>query len=170
MNDPDSNQHQQQQQKLSKRKPAVDVRQRGPRKDQKEWKQQVKKTSSSRRQQRQSLRRNIPWSEVAKHNTKKDGWIVLKGNVYNISPYLAYHPGGASIFKQVLGKDATMLFNKYHRWLNESGFVRPLLLGTIAPNTLPTLAMEEDEEEEDDEDDGGMKIAMPWGLDKTQNL
>lgn len=160
MNDPS----QQQQPKYSKRKPAVDVRKRGPRKDQKDWKQQVK------RRQGQPLRRNIPMSEVARHNQKHDGWIILKGNVYNISPYLAYHPGGASIFKQVLGKDATTLFNKYHRWLNESGFIRPLLLGTIAPNTLPTLAMEEDEEEEEEDDDGGMKIAMPWGLDKTQTL
>ena len=167
MNDPNDPPQQRQQPKYSKRKPAVDVRSRGPRKDQKEWKQQVK---SSRRQSGQTLRRNIPWSEVAQHNTKRDGWIVLKGNVYNITPYLAYHPGGASIFKQVLGKDATTLFNKYHRWLNESGFVRPLLLGTIAPNTLPTLAMEEEEEEEEEEDDGGMKINMPWGLNKTQAL
>ncbi|CAJ1952246.1 unnamed protein product [Cylindrotheca closterium] len=161
-----------QQPKYSKRKPAVDVRQRGPRKDQKEWKQQQVK--QKQKQQGRPLRRNIPMSEVAKHNKKQDGWIVLKGNVYNISPYLSYHPGGASIFKQVLGKDATPLFNKYHRWLNESGFIRQLLLGTIAPNTLPTLAMEEDEEEQEDkdeqDDDGGMKIAMPWGLSGTQNL
>jgi cytochrome b involved in lipid metabolism len=133
----------------------------------KEWKQQQMK----QRQQGRPLRRNIPMSEVASHNKKHDGWIVLKGNVYNISPYLSYHPGGAIIFKQVLGKDATPLFNKYHRWLNESGFIRQLLLGTVAPNTLPTLAMEADEEEEDeDDDDNGMNIAMPWGLSGTQNL
>lgn len=162
MNNPPRQQQEQQQQQqpqLSNRKPAVDVRERGPRKDQKKWSQE------KRRQGGQPLRRNIPMSEVAIHNTKQDGWIVLKGNVYNISPYLKYHPGGSSIFKQVLGKDATPLFNKYHKWLNESGFVRPLLLGTVAPSTLPTLAMEENEEEEEEEDDGGgMKIAMPWGF------
>lgn len=153
-----------QQSKYSRRrKPAVDVRQRGPRKDPKEWKEEaVGRTTQGR-----VLRRNIPMREVALHNTREDGWIVLKGNVYFISPYLEYHPGGASIFQQVLGKDASPLFNKYHRWLNADGFIRKLLLGTVAPNTLPTLAMEEDDDDDEgegdeDSNDGGMKIAMPW--------
>ena len=52
-----------------------------------------------------------------------DGWIVLRGKVYNLSPYLAYHPGGESILRGVLGKDATQLYDKYHRWVNEEKYV-----------------------------------------------
>ena len=70
-------------------------------------------------QRRGQAIRRIRWDEIKKHNSPHDGWIVLKKKVYFISPYIAYHPGGERILKPVLGKDATALFNKYHRWVNE---------------------------------------------------
>ena len=65
--------------------------------------------------------RSIPKSEIALHNDVHDGWISLRGKVYNLTPYLHYHPGGIEIFDHVLGKDATVLFDKYHRWVNIDG-------------------------------------------------
>ncbi len=62
-------------------------------------------------------------SEVQQHKSLHDGWIVLRGKVYNLSPYIAYHPGGESILRGVLGKDATKLYDKYHRWVNEEKYV-----------------------------------------------
>lgn len=56
--------------------------------------------------------------EVREHNSEYDGWTVLHGKVYNIAPYLHYHPGGVAILKQILGRDGTALFEKYHRWVN----------------------------------------------------
>ena len=47
--------------------------------------------------------------EVSKHNTRKDAWTVIKGNVYNITDWIDKHPGGDIIMKGV-GKDATQLF------------------------------------------------------------
>ena len=67
--------------------------------------------------------RKIRWNEIRQHKSVHDGWIVLKNKVYFISPYMAYHPGGESILKGVLGKDATQLYEKYHRWVNEDGYV-----------------------------------------------
>jgi hypothetical protein len=67
--------------------------------------------------------RKLGWTEIRQHNTVHDGWIVLRGKVYNISPYLAYHPGGAAILERVLGKDVTGLYDKYHRWVSETGYV-----------------------------------------------
>lgn len=74
------------------------------------------------------LRSDITWDEIRQHNTIHDGWIVLKGKVYFISPYLAYHPGGEAILKPVLGKDATQLYYKYHMWVNEDGSVILLIV------------------------------------------
>jgi Cytochrome b5-like Heme/Steroid binding domain len=62
--------------------------------------------------------RQIKWKEIRQHNTIVDGWVVLRGKVYFLSPYLAYHPGGEKILKAVLGKDASKLFDKYHQWVN----------------------------------------------------
>lgn len=62
-------------------------------------------------------------AEIAKHNMVHDGWIILNGKVYNIAPYLHYHPGGITILKPYLGKDASTLFDKYHPWVNADGYV-----------------------------------------------
>ena len=66
----------------------------------------------------QPRRDGITMAEVMKHNTVEDGWTVIDGKVYNISPYLQYHPGGAKILKSALGRDCTKLFRKYHAWVN----------------------------------------------------
>lgn len=42
----------------------------------------------------QSNKRLIPMSEVKEHRTEGSMWTVLKGRVYNISPYMKFHPGG----------------------------------------------------------------------------
>lgn len=35
--------------------------------------------------------------EVKKNRTEGSMWTVLKGRVYNISPYMKFHPGGMAI-------------------------------------------------------------------------
>lgn len=47
-----------------------------------------------------SNRRLITLEEVKQHkNTEGHIWTVLKGRVYNISPYLKFHPGGKGLKK-----------------------------------------------------------------------
>jgi hypothetical protein len=91
-----------------------------------------------------SLRRGAPlrqikWKEIRRHSTVIDGWLVLRGKVYFISPYLAYHPGGEKILKPVLGKDASSLFDKYHQWVNiEKYGVEGGSCWACIPSTLTT--------------------------------
>lgn len=73
--------------------------------------------------------RIIPTDEVACHSKIHDGWIILHGKIYNIGPYLQYHPGGVEIMKPCLGRDATSLFEKYHRWVNIENLIGKLLIG-----------------------------------------
>ena len=47
----------------------------------------------------------ITLSEVAEHKRKNDAWSVFHGKVYNITPYLDYHPGGVSQLMKCAGKD-----------------------------------------------------------------
>ncbi len=58
------------------------------------------------------LRNDITMAEVRQHNTEHDCWTVLQGKVYNLSPYLAYHPGGADILLRAAGEDATNMFEE----------------------------------------------------------
>lgn len=41
--------------------------------------------------------------EVRQHQTEGHMWTVLKGRVYNISPYMKFHPGGMFISFASLG-------------------------------------------------------------------
>lgn len=75
--------------------------------------------------------RQISREELAEHCHVWDGWCALKGKVYNISPYLAYHPGGESIMHKTLGTDASKLFDKYHRWVNIEGLIGSLQIGYL---------------------------------------
>lgn len=76
-------------------------------------------------------RRDIPFEEVKQHNTIEDGWTILHGKVYNISPYLRFHPGGPEILRKILGKDGTSLFNKYHAWVNAEFLLEKCCVGTL---------------------------------------
>ncbi|PON74243.1 Nitrate reductase NADH dependent [Parasponia andersonii] len=59
----------------------------------------------------QSNKRLISMKEVKDHRTEGSMWTVLKGRVYNISPYMRFHPGGVDMLKKAVGKDCTALFS-----------------------------------------------------------
>ena len=69
--------------------------------------------------------------EVAKHNAPPSVWSIYKGNVYDITMYLDYHPGGVDVLKPCFGKDMTELFNKYHSYIRIDGFIGKLKIGYI---------------------------------------
>ena len=84
--------------------------------------------------------------EVAKHNAPPSIWSVYKGFVYDITMYMDYHPGG-SIINKVAGKDMTMLYNKFHAYVNIDKFIGAFKIGyikkpgisppTLNPNNIP---------------------------------
>ncbi|MFQ6636899.1 hypothetical protein Gotur_013143 [Gossypium turneri] len=49
----------------------------------------------------QSNRRLVSMSEVKQNQKEGSMWTVLKGRVYNISPYMKFHPGGTYVVFQL---------------------------------------------------------------------
>ncbi|ODM98645.1 Cytochrome b5 reductase 4 [Orchesella cincta] len=76
-------------------------------------------------------RKQIPLSEIAKHDTETDCWLVIRNCVYDVTEYLPYHPGGIPELMKGAGKDATALFNEVHRWVNFDSILRSCLLGYL---------------------------------------
>lgn len=76
----------------------------------------------------------VPVEELSKHLTLKDGvWVVINGEVYDLSEFIAVHPGGAKIVLHCAGKDASDIFNKFHakdvfeKFLSEDAHLGPLI-------------------------------------------
>lgn len=80
------------------------------------------------------------------HNKRDDAWAAFSGKVYNITPYLAFHPGGEKELMRVAGRDGTKLFGMWHSYrlghpvptytrtyacMGERGFYARCLFGRI---------------------------------------
>eukprot|EP00958_Prasinococcus_capsulatus_P019637 scaffold2441_cov413-Prasinococcus_capsulatus_cf.AAC.7 len=55
--------------------------------------------------------RTVAFKELRQHNTLEDAWTVLRGKVYNITPYMQYHPGGRA-FEEVKGLSGSSLSHR----------------------------------------------------------
>merc|ERR1711865_941170 len=66
-------------------------------------------------------------AEVSKHVTKGDCWVVVDGNVLNVTNFLPTHPGGELAILTFAGKDATEEFNMIHP---------PDVIGKYAPDAV----------------------------------
>jgi len=52
--------------------------------------------------------------EVAKHNKKDDIWVIVNGEVLDVTNFLPDHPGGEKAIILYAGRDATEEFNMLH--------------------------------------------------------
>ena len=56
--------------------------------------------------QQKQQKRSYSASEVAQHCHRDSLWIILKGKVYDVTPYIEEHPGGNAILRNA-GHDST---------------------------------------------------------------
>jgi cytochrome b involved in lipid metabolism len=75
--------------------------------------------------------KKVTLKELAEHSSEFDCWTAYNGKVYNITQYLHYHPGGVPKLMQGAGKDCTVLFNKYHRWVNIDSMLAKFIIGVL---------------------------------------
>ena len=92
--------------------------------------------------------RKISLAELSTHKSQFDAWTAYKGKVYNITQYIAYHPGGEKTLMSGAGKDCTAQFNKFHAWVNGESMLSKCLIGVLMNEELP-ITQEESEEKED---------------------
>ncbi|KAJ8612180.1 hypothetical protein MRB53_037570 [Persea americana] len=71
--------------------------------------------------------------QLAWHNGRKGrpAWSVWHGKVYNITPYLPFHPGGEPELLRAAGKNGEKLFNDVHPWVNFENMLESCLVGVL---------------------------------------
>mmetsp|Transcript_19543 Transcript_19543/g.67988 ORF Transcript_19543/g.67988 Transcript_19543/m.67988 type:complete len:82 (+) Transcript_19543:83-328(+) len=57
---------------------------------------------------------SVTETEIAKHNTETDCWVVVGDEVYDVTNFMADHPGGKKAIMLFAGKDATEEFDMLH--------------------------------------------------------
>lgn len=67
--------------------------------------------------------------ELKLHKTIEDCWTCINGKVFNITPYVDFHPGGVDEIMKCAGKDGTALFNKYHSWVSADRMLENCFVG-----------------------------------------
>lgn len=61
----------------------------------------------------------------------KPAWSSYHGKVYNITPYLPFHPGGEPELMKAAGRDGGKLFMEVHPWVNWEGMMGSCVVGIL---------------------------------------
>ncbi|KAF9924615.1 hypothetical protein FBU30_005438 [Linnemannia zychae] len=81
--------------------------------------------------------RSITAAEVAKHNTPEDCWVIVNGQVLDVTKFLPDHPGGKKAILIFAGRDATEEFNMLHKPDVVEKYAPESLIGVLDNNSLP---------------------------------
>lgn len=69
--------------------------------------------------------------EVAKHNKKDDCWVVVNGQVLNVTNFLPDHPGGPKAILLYAGRDATEEFMMLHEASVVEKYAKDTIIGSL---------------------------------------
>jgi len=85
----------------------------------------------------------ITLEEVAKHNTNTDCWVVVNGQVLNVTDFLKDHPGGELAILTFAGKDATEEFNMIHPADVIQKYAPNAIIGTLSSGNEAAAATDD---------------------------
>ncbi|KAJ9099932.1 hypothetical protein QFC21_003937 [Naganishia friedmannii] len=77
---------------------------------------------------------HIPMKEVGMHDLAHDAWVIIDGEVWDVTQFLKHHPGGAKIILSNAGRDVTELYKPIHPPKTLENNLSPeQFVGTIDP-------------------------------------
>lgn len=84
------------------------------------------------------MSKTYTYDEVQQHRSAESCWVVLYGNVYDVTSFLPDHPGGSKIILQLAGTDATDEYDPIHPpGTLEGSLPAEAKLGSFDASTLP---------------------------------
>jgi len=89
------------------------------------------------------MSKELTYTEVAAHSSKKDLYLVIHDKVYDTSSFVDEHPGGEEVLLDVGGQDATEAFEDVGHSDEAREILDGLLIGTLkrqAGDPSPTVA------------------------------
>lgn len=87
---------------------------------------------------------------MALHNSRESCWIIVHGNVYDVTEFLDDHPGGSKIILKYAGKDATEEYDPIHpKDAITKHLPKDKHLGGVDPDTVRKVVKEVTQDEKD---------------------
>ncbi|PWN49012.1 putative CYB2-L-lactate dehydrogenase [Violaceomyces palustris] len=82
--------------------------------------------------------------QVAKHNNAESCWVIVNGDIWDVTDFLPEHPGGSKIILKYAGKDATEEYEPIHPpGTLEDNLPKEKYIGKIDPATVKEVAVTE---------------------------
>ncbi|QOU21007.1 hypothetical protein BRETT_000724 [Brettanomyces bruxellensis] len=95
-----------------------------------DW-ERIKKNKNLRNIDPSEFPMRITKARLQQHHSRRDCWVSLNGKVFDITNYLDFHPGGRDLLVENAGKDATLIFQKYHPWVNYERILDACFIGFL---------------------------------------
>lgn len=78
--------------------------------------------------------KTVTLAEIAQHADSTSCWTTIDGNVYDLTPFILQHPGGAANIMRICGIDGTAAFAAQHGSGNrqQQAILENLLIGTLS--------------------------------------
>ena len=81
----------------------------------------------------------LPLSEIRKHDSLDDAWIIIDYKVYDVSAYARAHPGGWRLLVAFAGRDATTIFNDVGHSRRARRLLASVCIGEVAYPRCETI-------------------------------
>ncbi|GFZ10672.1 cytochrome B5 isoform D [Actinidia rufa] len=99
--------------------------------------------------------RGLSFAEVSSHNDSKDCWVIINAKVYDVTNFLADHPGGEEVLLAAAGKDASEEFEDVGHGSAARLMLDEFYVGEVDPSSIiPKLSTYAPSEQHHDNDDG----------------
>jgi len=72
--------------------------------------------------------------ELGEHRSAKNCWVAINSSIFDVTAFLARHPGGASALQQYCGKDGSSAFGALHGAGVLADVGGPYRVGALAPD------------------------------------
>nr|ARR97144.1 delta-5 fatty acid desaturase 2 protein [Haliotis discus discus] len=83
--------------------------------------------------------KDFSMDDVKHHDKRDDKWLVIQGEVYNITDWARRHPGGSKVISHYAGQDATDAFRAFHNDLSfVKKYLKPIHIGSLREETKET--------------------------------
>ncbi|KYO38502.1 outer mitochondrial membrane cytochrome b5 isoform A [Alligator mississippiensis] len=71
--------------------------------------------------------------EVSRRGSSREAWLVIHSRVYDVSRFLAEHPGGEEVLLEQAGRDATESFEDVGHSIDAREMLKQYYIGEVHP-------------------------------------